>query len=228
MRLGRSSHTKVFAVALVALSMALLAGGALQASNMGFKMNKVIQPVGGGFPFGYNWVALPYRHPYQNAQDICNALGLVAPARVELTRAQIGEVAGHTCGDAGPWLFTAVRERMGLEIYAQPTQVSGILVGSHAGGSPGVSIYKGNPPVAPIGVNFYPVLYHGTAANAEEVCNQLGLNDAASIERSDGLGTILGYGCGDAPVTAFPLVLGEAVKITSQPTDRLNVVAPHF
>ncbi len=227
MKLSLSSHTKVLAVALVALSMALLAGGALQASNMGFKMNKVIQPSAPA-GVGINWVSLPYRNPYQNAQDICNALGLTAPGKVELTRADIGEIASHTCGDVGPWAFTAARLRIGIEVSLQPVQVSGILVGSHAGGPPGVNIRQAGP--EPLGRNDYPVLYHGTAANALNVCTDLGLDSVgpgvAHVQRNNGLGTIQDYDCGDAG--PFALVLGEAVRITAQPVNLLGVVVPHF
>jgi len=218
----------VFAVALVALSMALIAGSALQASNMGFKLNKVIRPSGALATVGINWVSLPYRHPYQNAQDICNALGLVAPAKVELTRADIGEVASHTCGAAGAWTFTVARQRIGIEISQQAVQVSGILVGSHAGGT-GVNIWQKALTNSPQGRNDYPVLYHGTAVNAQDVCNQLLLDgvipDRAHIERNDGAAGISTHDCGN--VGAFPLVLGESVRITLETSNHV-VTVPHF
>src|SRR5678816_4861592 len=81
MTLRHIGWSKLVAVGAVVLAVVLSVGVA-QASNMGFKMNKVIQPLGSPAPKGVNQVALPYKNPYVNAQDVCNALGLsnVAPA----------------------------------------------------------------------------------------------------------------------------------------------------
>jgi hypothetical protein len=235
MRLSVSSQ-KVLAVALVAFSISLLAGGAPQASNMGFKMNKVIQK-GGGDPVGTNWVALPYRNPYVDAQDFCNALGLVAPANIHVTIAT-GTTADHTCGAAGPFVFNDVvagndYRRIGVVVLDAPATVSGILVGSHAGGAPGINIYAGGDVGDPVGRNDYPVLYHGTAATASDVCNDLVLDSVggpglvAHIQRNNAAnGAISDFFCGAAG--AFALVLGESVRITNEPVNHIGVVVPHF
>jgi len=248
MRLSVSSQ-KVFVVALVAFSISLLAGGAPQASNMGFKMNKVIS-IGGGFPIGTNWVALPYRNPYVDFQDVCDALGLVAPTNIRVTIAgkcdpnNPGEdnavEANHICGAGDPQVFNALWKipsldyrRIGLEILDAPATVNGILVGSHEGGPPRVNIYAGGDVGNGPGRNDYPVLYHGTAATAEDVCNDLGLDKVggpgfvARIERINAAtGAIAGHFCGAAG--AFALVLGESVRITNQPVDLCGIVVPHF
>ncbi len=235
MKLSLSSHSKVLVVALVAASMALLAGGVLQASNMGFKMNRVIQ-AGGVDPDGFNYVSLPFRNPYKNAQDICDALGLNPPAKVQLTHGGSGTVFGpYSCDTAAPWEFSIANDnfRIGVEIFDAPVQTSGILVGSHAGGAPGVNIYAGTAATAPFGVNDFPVLYHGTAADAQDVCTQLGLDPgpppaaAAHLEARDGLGGISTHDCGLA--FPFALVLGQYVRITNQTSGNIiGVVVPHF
>ena len=149
MKLRLSVRTKLFAVALVAASMVLLAGGALHASNMGFKMNKVIYPLGID-PAGRNLVALPFRNPYINFQQLCDALGVdglggvAGQTRVEQIQAATGTPVGHFCGDAGP---LALLLRVGVEVK-QPKgapQVSGILVGSHAGGAHRAGDVVGEP-----------------------------------------------------------------------------------
>jgi hypothetical protein len=226
MKLRLSSHLKVAVVALLALSAVLLAGGALQASNMGFKMNKVISPLG-GFPAGRNWVSLPYRNPYLKASDLCAALGLSAAAVVQQTNASNGAVSTYTCGNPPAGAFT-LQLRVGVEVLQQPTQVNGILVGSHAGGAPGVNVYKAGS--LPTGRNIYPVLYHGTAANAQDVCANLSLNAGVVVERTNAAtGAVSTHACGNAG--AFALVLGESVRIGENndvTADHLGVLVPHF
>jgi hypothetical protein len=217
---------------------------------MGAKINKIIFARGSD-PKGTNFVSLPFRHPYMNFKDICDALGLDAvdsgadPSddRAKVTQhnaAGAGGTCDYTCGDAGVGCSVPLGSflsRVGIIITGQPLEVNGILVGSHAAGPPGVTIHpKG---AHPKGSNMFPVLFHGTAATAADICSQLGLDsvndppaipdDRARVTRktAGGIGQTQDYDCGDAGV-GYTLVLGEAVEITLQPLVIVGVVPPHF
>jgi len=222
MNLRLSVRTKLLAVALVAVSMLILAGGALQASNMGFKMNKVIYAQGGaGSGVGDNFTALPFRNPYQNAGDVCSALGIPAGGTIQQIDAQFGTPFNFTCGGGSPF---ALLQRVGVRARSA-SLTGGILVGSHAGGPPGVTFHAlGGPPT---GDNHFPVLYHGTAATAQDVCSQAGLAAGTStIQRIDAqFGTPVNHTCGGG--APFALVLGESVRVRTT-TLVSGFVPPHF
>ena len=201
-------------VAIAVVSAVVLSGGVAQASNMGFKMNRVIQPLGTPSPKGQNQVALPYKNPYLTAQDVCDALGLsgVAPkGKVSQINASTGSTSSHNCGDAGAFSLTG---RQGV-IVNNSTAAGGILVGSHQSNPPGTISLLGLATPSPKGQNRFPVPYHTTAATAQDLCVDLGLPSPSNgkIQRIDAAtGVTSSHNCADAG--AFNLVLGEAVIIT--------------
>jgi len=211
MKLWNSSK---LVVAIAVVFAVVLSIGVAQASNMGFKMNRVIQPLGTPSPKGQNQVALPFKNPYSTAQDVCDALGLsnVAPkGKVSYVNASTGTTSSHNCGDAGPFALTA---RQGL-IVNNNTAAGGIVVGSHQANPPGTISLIGLATPAPKGQNRFPVPYHTTAVNAQDLCVDLGLPSPSNgkIQRIDASsGVTSSHNCGDAG--AFNLVLGEAVIIT--------------
>lgn len=215
----RSKHFRVAALALAAISVAALAAAPALASNMGFKMNRQISALGAN-PIGQNNVALPYRGPYNNAQDICVALNLTAATgRVSQINAATGVPLNHTCGNAGAF---ALLPRVGMRV-TNPTATNGIIVGSHV---PGQSVSLSALGAFPRGQNSYPVVYHTTAVNAQDLCVQAGLTPASGrVSRINAAtGVPQNHTCGNAG--AFGLVLGEAVTITN-PT-AVNFVPAHF
>ena len=221
----RLSFWSKVAVAVALASVVLLAGDQAMASNMGFKMNKTIAATASPSPTGENRVALPYRNPYNNAQDICTALGLTATTgSVRQLDPASGVTAVHNCGAAGPF---SIALRLGV-IVRNPTAVSGILVGSHASNPPsGITIRKLGSP-SPIGQNDFPVPYHTTAVTAEDLCVDLGLPAASIVRRLDaGSGVTSVHNCGSPG--PYSLVLGEAVRISmpSSVTTDLVVSAGH-
>jgi hypothetical protein len=225
MKLRHFTKSKLLVSVIVAVSMAVLAGGALHASNMGFKMNKVIFIQGGvGSGVGDNFVSLPFRNPYANAQDVCAALGLGAGGTIQQIGAQFGTPSNHTCGAALPFALTP---RVGLRVRNPLATVSGILVGSHSGGPPGVTFFPLGGPGSGVGDNNFPVLYHGTAANAENICTQAALTAGTStIQRIDAqFGAPVNHTCGAA--LPFSLVLGESVRVRTN-TLVAGFVPPHF
>jgi hypothetical protein len=232
MKLRLSSISKLLVPVIVAVSMAVLAGGALHASNMGFKMNKVSYILGGiGSNVGDNFTSLPFRNPYMTAQDVCDALGLLSAAppcptcgTIQQIEAEFGSPGNHTCGGAAPF---ALIPRVGVRARNISATVSGILVGSHAGGPPGVTFFALGGIGSGVGDNYFPVLYHGTAATAADICAQAVLTSGtATIQRIDAqFGSVGNYTCGAA--TPFTLVLGEAVRVRNN-TKVMGFVPPHF
>ncbi|HEV8701856.1 MAG TPA: hypothetical protein VGV60_11350 [Candidatus Polarisedimenticolia bacterium] len=65
---------------LVAAVLIVAAGGAVIASNMGFKMNKplVRVPTGAATLTGNNWTSIPFHNPYGTIQGFCNQTGLTS------------------------------------------------------------------------------------------------------------------------------------------------------
>jgi hypothetical protein len=231
MKLRHSKISTYVVAAVVVATMAALAGGVLEASNMGFKMNKVVFLFSGAgsAPKGDNFVSLPFRHPYQNAADICSALALTnGTGTVQLVDAATGTPFNFTCGGGGPFSLTAAdKVRIGLRVR-NLTATGGNLVGSHAAGPPGVTFFRFfGAGSAPRGDNQFPVLYHGTAATAQDVCSQAGLGAGSTIQRIDAsTGTPSNHTCGGG--APFSLVLGESVRVR-EPNAQINgFVPPHF
>lgn len=220
----RLSFWSKVAVAVALASVVLLSGDQAMASNMGFKMNKTIAATASPAPIGQNRVALPYRNPYQNAQDICTALGLTAATgAVRQLDPILGATASHNCGAPGPFTLT---QRLGI-IVTNPTAAGGILVGSHSSNPPsGITIRKVG--AAPIGQNDFPVPYHTTAVTAQDLCNDLGLPATSAVRRLNAAnGAVSSHNCGDPG--AYNLVLGESVRISmpSSVVTDLVVAAGH-
>jgi hypothetical protein len=206
----RHSIWSKVAVVVALASVVLLAGDQAMASNMGFKMNKTIAAIASPSPIGENRVALPYRNPYNNAQDICTALGLTAATgSVRQLDPASGVTAVHNCGAAGPFGLTL---RLGV-IVRNPTAVSGILVGSHSSNPPGgITIRKLGSP-SPIGQNDFPVPYHTTAVTAEDICVDLGLPATSIVRRLDASSGVTSvHNCGAAG--PYNVVLGESLRIS--------------
>jgi len=166
-------------------------------------------------------VALPYKNPYNNALDVCQALGLTAlSGKVQQIDAATGVTASHICTQAGPFSLT---ERVGLRI-TNPTAAGGILVGSHASNPPGsVTLRKAG--ATPIGQNDFPVPYHTTAVTSNDLCVDLALPAGAGVRQLDAAtGVTCVVICGTAPTCN--LVLGESVLISGLTVD-LTIAPGH-
>jgi hypothetical protein len=203
------SFSKRFTVALAILAVAALAGS-VEASNMGFKLNKsVVGPSGGGF-IGTNVVSVPFRNPYNNAEDVCVALTLTAGAgNGGVTRSNGASPTFHQCG--GGLAFVLISGE-GL-IVTNPVNTNGILVGSHIPGQ--AYSFVGPSGAGFVGTNLYSIPYHTTNVNAEDSCVDLGLTSGAGnggVTRSDGASPTFHQCGGGLP---FSLVLGEGLIITN-------------
>lgn len=234
MRLGNTNWLKVTVAA--AACMVLLAGDMALASNMGFKLNKVIEPLADAQR--ENWVALPYRHPYQDMKDICTALGLTSgnpnskvrrldPATGQQTSWDCGAIGNAPClqNDTGACAFPVGGtpehlKRSGL-IVTNNVAAGGILVGSHQSNPPG-SITLKPLGALPVGHNYFSVPYHTTSTNMADVCLDLALPGTsavpnAKVERRNASLSFpqpsTSWDCG-ALGTAPSLFLGQAIRVT--------------
>lgn len=241
MRLRNSNWLKV-AVAVTAC-VVLLAGDMALASNMGFKMNKVISPFADATR--ENWVALPYRHPYVGMQDVCAALGLTpnnAASKIRRIDPQTGITTSWDCGAVGnsPCLQNAGGscsgtpaehvKRAGL-IVTNNVAAGGVLVGSHQSNPPGSITLKPRGG-SPIGDNYFSVPYHTTDVTFQDLCVDLalpGTSGAANgkVERRNAAtGATTSWDC-QAIGTAPSLILGEAVRVTFTGAGDIVVAAGH-
>lgn len=228
-------NSRAFAVlAILAVAGAVLLAGSDEAlaSNMGFKENKQIFPKDGPPSNGKNLVALPFHGPYNNSQDICDALNLGAPGsgttcRVSQINAGTGAPVGPDfCNAAGGSFVLLAKVSVIVEECA--TATSGIIVGSHAPGGT-VSVFPQDGPPSN-GVNHYPIPFHTTNANMQQVCTDLGLVAPVRISSINAdTGALRGpwfCGGGGAPPA---LVLGEGLIIEQLPPGPTPTPVPsHF
>jgi len=204
---------------VVALSaIALLVGGAVVASNMGFKLNKTLvgQQVGVSNS-GSNDTGLPFNQQTSLVkasdlrQDIINsgATG-VSVGRYDKTTDGFQTYAGISVADDFP-LVPAEGYRVRVQ-----TGSSYIIVGSH---DPGlvVNLDTAGTNGSKSGTQMYSYPYHSTASNAsqlrQEILTQAGVGTGVSITRllppNDNNQTYAGIAVADD----FPLTPGEAYRI---------------
>ena len=202
----RSLKRPMFVIAASALVVAFAAVSLASASNMAFKLNKQIWALGGGSK-GRNLVALPARSPYQGAGGLtrlCTALGLSTNGQVQLFTGT-GTIYTYICGTVETFQLL---DGKGM-IISDTADRNGILVGSDV---PGKTIRIEDLGASPVGTNLFPVDYHTTAVNPQDLCNQCLLSPTATITRFDAqAGVVNVHVCGQVPL--WNLVLGEAVMI---------------
>ncbi len=213
---------KMFSRAKALLAIMAIAGAVLLglpgsgdeavASNMGFKENKQIFAKDGAPRNGENLVALPFNNPYATSQDICDAIAGAAPAcRIVQINALAGITSTDSCSAAGGAF--PLLQRVGILVDSCTAPTAGILVGSHA---PGVAINL-YPQVSPVpkGFNHYPIPFHTTNANMQNVCTDLGLAAPNRILRYNAdNGVTSSWTCGGGGASPV-LVLGESLIIDS-------------
>lgn len=197
-----------------------LGTGEAQASNMAYKLNKQIFPLGVGK--GRNFVSFPDRGPHSGPgglTNICTALNLSSNATIKQFDAVAGTVNTFQCGELETFTFM---DGVGA-IIEDLNATSGIIVGSDI---PGNSFFFADLGLPPIGYNKFPVEYHTTAVTPEDLCIQCGLSPTATITRYDAQnGFVQTHQCTQLPL--WNLVLGEAVLILEDNGPK-TCVPPHF
>lgn len=161
---------------LVAALTVLLVAGGLYASNMGFKLNYVLDGGGtNGSLNGTNTIALPFNQQTDliNAFDLINDIGGTASVAsvAQFDRTSNG-FAGYTGTSGEPFALNAGDAYL-VQLQGGVASVNYIIVGSH---DPGLvlSFDGGGTNGSLNGTNFYGYPYHSTSTGADELITELG------------------------------------------------------
>ncbi|HXI20523.1 MAG TPA: hypothetical protein VNH46_05535 [Gemmatimonadales bacterium] len=234
----RSSRLTVAVLAVAAVI--LVAGGIATASNMGFKLNKVIVKHTTG-QIGNNWVALPYHSPYNTAQVLCDQTGLPSqrtlppPPQAGTQVTSLDPVSGTfstaVCGSSNINLTPGRGVQIAPpNIAATPASI--ILVGSH---NPTLSLTIPKAGAGQIGNFWFSVPYHTTAVSTADLCTSIGLSlqklfppppvaGATLTALNPTLGTFSTATCG---ASTFNLTLGDMIQIR-EPNKSVTFIPAHF
>jgi hypothetical protein len=182
----------------------------LLASNMGFKLNRVLTKTSGRT--NTNWVSLPFLWiPGATSNTVCTDIGSAA--------SEVGKYSESTdtfttfvCGG----FDTPFNINPGEAIYVKPTtnNTSWIIVGAHD--DTFVVNLKKTP--GRTNTNWVSIPYHATAATSQDLCTQIPA--ATEIGKyNESTDTFTTFVCGGFD-TSFNLVAGEAVyiKVTTDNT----------
>ncbi len=165
-------------VAVVAIAIAaLLVAGSLTASNMGFKLNRVLNGTASS-KSGTNYVALPFNKQV----GLSTAGDLIAD--IEATGADVAEIQKYVNVDDS---FVGYNGSSGADfgltkdagyIVAMNTDVNYIIVGSH---DPGHVVAFNGTGSSKSGTNYYAVPYHTTATSAGDLIAEIETTVGADV-----------------------------------------------
>ena len=207
-----------YVVVAVAVAALLVAGG-LFASNMGFKLNYVMDgPGDNGSASGTQSLALPFNQQTSlvNASDLKGDIEAAVPASVVSISKFVQEtdsLAGYT--GISPLDDFPLVPAEGYRVQLS-TAVNYIIVGSH---DPGMIVNLDGPGtnLSLSGTSDYAYPYHSTASLASELREEINLVVGSSavvsisqfVRTSDSLN---GY-TGISPLDDFALVPGESYRV---------------
>jgi hypothetical protein len=144
---------------------ALLIGGGVFASNMGFKLVYQLLTSAGGNS-GTNWMAIPFNFPFANAQELYTDI----PNCLEISRYYKDDDTYQTYL-AGKGAINFPVTACESYLVKVSTDTNYVVVGSHDP-SVGVCDLKA-PTFASSGTNWISVPYHTTATNASELYDDI-------------------------------------------------------
>jgi hypothetical protein len=228
--------TKRTYVIAAVVAVALVAGGGLFASNMGFKLNYNLADTGDPVPGGTskdgtNTVGLPF-----NAQTgLTTAAALfndIGSSRVQNIQKYIQSTGGIQLYNAGGTDFNLAKAE-GYFVKILATQGTNyVVVGSH---DPTFTVsLAGTGQAVPggtskDGTNFYSYPYHSTTNTASTLANDIGstnvLNVQRFIESTNGLDLFI---VGTTAPPGFSLVPGESYFIKIKSGVTVSYVPSHY
>jgi hypothetical protein len=224
----RKRNVVLAGVAVAGVAVLLLAGG-LMASNMGFKLNLPLKATGAGSNSGTNYIALPYNQQVGMVtardlfQDIAagGAIQLMNQHRKSDDGFEVYTYGGGTLPPNGWNLVPG--EAYIAKVGADQNY---IIVGSH---NPGLTIsFLGTGAGSNSGTNYYSHPYHGVAANAKELFQEVGgaIQLVNQHRQSDDGFEVYTYGGGTLPPNGWNLKPGEGyiVKVGSDQ----DIVPAHY
>lgn len=220
-------------VAVVAL--VLCSGSVLLASNMGFKLNRLLQkPLVGTSKTGQHFLALPYfrQTGLNKAGDLYLDMG-GSPYIQRVTRLLEATDLVQSYTGVGAVNNFNLEDGVGYQIQIKstaPGDLNYIVVGSH-NPALAVSLDKPSVGVSKTGVNWFAMPYNFTGAKAGDLYNDIG--GSAFVQRVTRLLTatdlVQSY-TGVAAVNNFTLDPGVAyiIQIKSTAPSTVNYIASHY
>jgi hypothetical protein len=216
---------------LVAALTVLLVAGGLYASNMGFKLNYVLDGQGtNGSANGTNTIALPFNQQ----TDLIDAFDLITDIGGTTSVAGVAEFdrtsngfAGYTGTSGTPFPLVPGSAYL-VQLQATTPSVNYIIVGSH---DPGLVLNFDGAGTngSANGTNFYGYPYHSTSTSADELITELGSTTAiAAVSQFDR--TSNGFaGYTGTSGTPFPLEPGKGYLVQLQGgVPSVSFVPSHF
>jgi hypothetical protein len=170
----RNRNVVLAGVVVAGVAVLVLAGG-LMASNMGFKLNLPLKATGAGSNSGTNYIGLPYNQQVGmvTARDLFKdiaaggAVQLINKHRKVDDQFEAYDFDGGTLPPNGWKLVPG-----DAYIVKVGEGQNYIIVGSH---NPGLTIsFLGTGAGSNSGTNYYTHPYHGVAANARELFQEIG------------------------------------------------------
>jgi hypothetical protein len=216
---------------LVATLTLLLAAGGLYASNMGFKLNYVLEGQGtNGSLTGTNTIALPFNQQTDlfDANDLLLDIGGTATVASIAAFDRTSDGFTAYTGTSGTPFSLVAGEAYLVRLQTGVPSVNYIIVGSHAPGQSIVFDGQGTRGSA-TGTNFYGYPYHSMSTLADELITELGgttvITSVSQFDRtSNGFAAYTG-----TSGTAFALQPGKGYLVKLKPsTPEKSFVPLHF
>ncbi len=208
---------------------ALLAGGTLLASNMGFKLNLPLLAADGvNSKSGTSSLALPFNRQsgLNTAKNLMDDIGFANVANVQRFLEASDALQVYTGRKGTPGADFPLQTAEGYLVRMSAT-VNYIVVGSH---DPSfvVDLNAADGVTSRSGTNFYAYPYHSTASTAKQLMDEIGFANVANVQKflkaSDALQVYTGRK--GTPGSDFSLAAGEAYFIRMSGT--VAYVPSHF
>jgi hypothetical protein len=220
---------KNFSVVMgVALAMVLAVGGVI-ASNMGFKLNYLMQkPTGGVSLTGKSALSLPYNRQtgMNNSKNLLDDIDVVANITNIQRHVRSTDVFQAYTGRGASATF-ALAAGEGYFVRLISADKNYIAVGSH---NPTASILLQKPAagVSLTGKSFYAPPYHTTSVNSKNLLDELGgVANVTNVQRHVRSTDVFQAYTGRGASATFALVPGEAYMVRLISAD-VNLVPAHY
>ena len=225
-------RTRVFVGVMVAALAVVLSVGVLLASNMAFKLNKLIfgLPPSGTAKIGVTALALPYLRPtgMNNAKDLALDLGCTRVSELRRYVEATNGLQTYRCQGPAFGVNFSLSSGEGYFVVAKNVpDYSYIAAGSH---DPAFAVPLEGTPASKIGRNVFAMPYHFAGANAKDLALDIGCTNISEVRRyvstTNGLQT---YRCtGPAFGVNFGLVLGESYDVIAKAGVAVGYVPSHY
>jgi hypothetical protein len=217
-----------FAVGMVTAAV-LAGGGALLASNMGFKLNYTLnRQTAGVSANGTNTLAIPFNPQVGiiSSKTLMDDIGSASVANVQryIRSTATYEVYSGRAGTPNPNFSLATGEGY---LVVMNTTTNYIIVGSHNPNAT-VTLNRTQAGVSANGTNLFAFPYHHTAGTSKQLMDDIGSASVANVQRYiKSTATFEVYtGRAGTPNPNYSLAVGEAYFIVMNTTT--NYIPSHF